>query len=92
MKSIIVASAIVIAIVDIPGVSFACKTDAPVTRAQVRQELVQLEEAGYHPSVSSLHYPDEIQAAQARLTAKNEVTCNSSAYGSSEARGRIISR
>ncbi|KWF37864.1 DUF4148 domain-containing protein [Burkholderia pseudomultivorans] len=42
-----------------------------VTRAQVRNELVQLEQAGYKPSQSSPYYPADIQAAQARVAGDN---------------------
>jgi Domain of unknown function (DUF4148) len=37
-----------------------------VTRAQVRAELVQLEKAGYNLEIKE-NYPDEIQAAEARV-------------------------
>ncbi|MBF3536371.1 DUF4148 domain-containing protein [Burkholderia pseudomallei] len=43
------------------------QSSQPLTRAQVRAELVQLEKAGYHPGVSSPYYPEDIQAAQARV-------------------------
>ena len=47
MKSLIQAVALA-AVLAVPAVSFA-QSDAPVTRAQVRAELVQLEKAGYNP-------------------------------------------
>lgn len=43
------------------------QSSQPLTRAQVRAELVQLEKAGYHPGVSSPYYPEDIQAAKARV-------------------------
>lgn len=43
------------------------QSSQPLTRAQVRAELVQLEKAGYHPGVSSPYYSEDIQAAQARV-------------------------
>jgi hypothetical protein len=39
----------------------------PVTRAQVHDDLVRTEQAGYDPHKVSPHYPADIQAAQARL-------------------------
>jgi opacity protein-like surface antigen len=68
MKSLIKAVAIA-AVLAVPAVSFA-QSNQPVTRAQVRAELVQLEKAGYNPSDSSdAHYPDAVQRAEARVTA-----------------------
>jgi hypothetical protein len=90
MKKIILASAI--AICGIPSSSFACANDAPLTRAQVRQELVRLEEAGYRPNASPLHYPEEIQGAEARVAAKNSAAYGSSPCSNSETGGRTISR
>jgi hypothetical protein len=56
-----------------PVVSFAQESNAPVTRAQVRAELVQLEQAGYRGD-DQAHYPDQIQAAEARVAAQNGVS------------------
>lgn len=54
-----------------PLASFA-QSNQPVTRAQVRAELVQLEQAGYNPSRSSdTTYPADILAAEARVAAQN---------------------
>jgi hypothetical protein len=47
---------------------------SPVTRAEVRAELVQLEKAGYHPGVSSPYYPSDIQAAQARVQGESDTS------------------
>lgn len=70
MKSLIKAVAIA-AVLAIPAVSFA-QSNQPVTRAQVRAELVQLEKAGYRPGAGTeAHYPDELQAAQSRVNAQN---------------------
>jgi hypothetical protein len=52
-----------------PVVSFA-QSNAPVTRAQVRAELVQLQNAGYRGD-DQVHYPERIQAAEARVAAQN---------------------
>ena len=68
MKSLIKAVALA-AVLAVPAVSFA-QSSQPVTRAQVRSELVQLEKAGYVPSNSSdTQYPANIQAAEAKVHA-----------------------
>ncbi|MEX3810725.1 DUF4148 domain-containing protein [Paraburkholderia sp. BR13439] len=74
----LVKSLIVAAIVAVPVVSFA-QSNAPVTRAQVRAELVQLEKAGYNPAADYNTYPQDIQAAEARVSALNGAAA--SAYG-----------
>ncbi|KDR43553.1 DUF4148 domain-containing protein [Caballeronia glathei] len=65
-----------------PTFAFA-QDNGPVTRAQVRAELVQLEKAGYVPSSDRVDYPKNIQAAQARVNAEQGDTV--SAYGPSTA-------
>ncbi|KAB0660436.1 DUF4148 domain-containing protein [Burkholderia diffusa] len=48
-------------------VAFA-QSNAPLTRAQVREELIRLEAAGYDPSKGDDgEYPADIQAALAKL-------------------------
>jgi hypothetical protein len=70
MKSLIKAVALA-AVLAAPVVSFA-QSNEPVTRAQVRAELVQLEKAGYNPSLANDDdYPANIQAAEARVAAQN---------------------
>jgi hypothetical protein len=45
--------------------------DGPVTRAQVLQELVDLESVGYYPAMANeVNYPENVQAAMRRLEAK----------------------
>ncbi|MFP4893236.1 DUF4148 domain-containing protein [Paraburkholderia sp. EG304] len=68
MKTLISAVAIAAALV-VPVASFA-QASQPVTRAQVRAELIQLEKAGYNPSANDVNYPVDIQAAQARVDAQ----------------------
>ena len=69
IKSLIAAVALASALVA-PAVSFA-QSKGPVTRAQVRAELVQLEKAGYHVGDGHTTYPAEIQAAEAKVAAQN---------------------
>jgi len=87
MKSRIQTVAVAVALV-VPVVSFA-QSNGPVTRAQVRAELVQLEQAGYHVGDGDqAHYPDAIQAAEAKVAAQ-QVAANGGyggvANGSSDA-------
>jgi hypothetical protein len=70
MKSLIKAIALA-AILTAPVVSFA-QTNESLTRAQVRNELIQLEKVGYNPATADDYdYPANIQAAEARVAAQN---------------------
>ncbi|SMG59098.1 DUF4148 domain-containing protein [Paraburkholderia susongensis] len=89
MKSLFKAVAIA-AVLAVPAVSFAQSSDQPVTRAQVRSELIQLEHAGYNPSTSNdPNYPADVQAAEQRVQAQNpalaqtqvQPTADTSGYG-----------
>ena len=54
-----------------PVVSIAQST-APVTRAQVRDELIRLAQAGYHAGDGDqTTYPAQIQAAEAKISAED---------------------
>lgn len=54
-----------------PALAFAqadVNANQPKTRAEVKAELQQLEQAGYNPSMSNdASYPQDIQAAEARV-------------------------
>lgn len=52
-----------------PVASFA-QSSQPVSRAQVRADLAQLEKAGYDPH-DWIHYPENIQAAEAKVAEQN---------------------
>ncbi|AXK63940.1 DUF4148 domain-containing protein [Burkholderia sp. IDO3] len=53
------------------GQAAFAQSSAPLTRAQVREELIRLEAAGYEPSKGDDgEYPADIQAAQARVVAQ----------------------
>ncbi|PMS19817.1 hypothetical protein C0Z18_12415 [Trinickia dabaoshanensis] len=73
MKST-VKSIVLAAVVVAPAISFAQPSNVPLTRAQVRHELTQLERAGYNPARKDNMYPADIQAAEARVAAKSEAT------------------
>lgn len=76
MKSLIKSVVIALAVAA-PVASFA-QSNAPVTRAQLRAELVQLEKAGYNPVSDRVDYPARLQAAEARVAAQN---VDAQAYG-----------
>ncbi|MCG5078999.1 DUF4148 domain-containing protein [Paraburkholderia tagetis] len=60
----------IIGILLTPLASFA-QTATPLTRAQVRAQLVQIEKAGYNPArARDNNYPEDIQAAEARVAAQ----------------------
>ncbi|MGA7777122.1 MAG: DUF4148 domain-containing protein [Paraburkholderia sp.] len=92
MKALIKAVALAVVLVA-PVVSFA-QSNEPLTRAQVRDQLIQVEKAGYNPATSNDYdYPANIQAAEARVaaehadaqtaTAQNTATqASASGYGS----------
>lgn len=68
MKSLL--KAVVVAAVFAAPVAVFAQASQPVTRAQVRAELVELEQAGYHPGGEDPYYPADIQAAEARVAAQ----------------------
>ncbi|WP_180735163.1 DUF4148 domain-containing protein [Paraburkholderia sp. PGU19] len=70
------------------------QTDGTVTRAQVRAELQQLEQAGYDPAKGEdPTYPADIQAAEARVSAGNGATgYGGTASGSSSSGSRAVTR
>jgi hypothetical protein len=86
MKSFIFA-AVAASVLAAPIVSFA-QSDSPVTRAEVRTELKQLELAGYEPGAGDeSNYPANIQAAQARISSSNSATGYGGAVSGSSASG-----
>ncbi len=90
MKSLIQAVAVAVALV-VPVASFA-QSNAPVTRAQVRAELVQLEQAGYRPGAANdPHYPDDLLAAEAKVAAQNNAV-GGVVDGASASGHRVVAR
>jgi len=63
MKSLVYA-ALAAAALSAPVLSFAQSNDQPLTRQQVQQEIVQLEQAGFNPAnASTVDFPTNIQTA-----------------------------
>ena len=92
MKSLIQAAVVAVALAA-PVAVFA-QSNAPLTRAQVRAELVQLEKAGYQPGQGdNVSYPAQIQAAEAKVAAQNGATdVGGVANGSSDAGRPAVSK
>ncbi len=79
MKSLI-KTLLVAAVIAVPVASFA-QENQPLTRAEVRAQLVQLEQAGYRPGDGdNTTYPVQIQAAEARVAAEQPAAANTG-YG-----------
>lgn len=73
-----IQAALVAAVVAAPAAAFAQTADTsanvPLTRAQVKAELVQLEQVGYNPAAADdATYPREIEAAEARVAQEHGV-------------------
>jgi hypothetical protein len=52
--------------------TFAQSASVPLTRAQVRANLIRLEQAGYNPSATDdATYPTDIQAAETKVAAQD---------------------
>lgn len=66
MKSLIHIVAVA-AVLAIPASAIA-QSNAPVTRAEARSQLIQIEQAGYNPATAgNVHYPGDAQRAEARI-------------------------
>ncbi|MCP3706932.1 DUF4148 domain-containing protein [Paraburkholderia sp. CNPSo 3274] len=73
----LVQTVVVLTVLAAPVLSFA-QSNSAVTPEQVRAELVQLEQVGYHVGDGdNSSYPADIQAAEARVAAQN----GGSSYG-----------
>ena len=77
MKALI-SAVVLAAAVAAPVASFAQSSQQPLTRAEVRADLARLEKAGYDPLSDRQNYPNNIQAAEARVHAED---ANASGYG-----------
>jgi len=60
-----------------PDLSVAAAEQASgLSRAQVRAQLVQIEKAGYNPAADNTQYPNNIEAAEARVAMQDDVASN----------------
>lgn len=79
------------AAVSAPALCFA-QSNPPVTRADVRADLVRVEQAGYNPnSGSDIHYPADIQAAEAKIAAQDDQPLTTQAVGGVAQNGNTAS-
>ena len=84
MNALIKQIAVAVALISPVAASFA-QSNQPLTREQVRADLVRVEKAGFNP-LDRLHYPENIQAAEQRVAAQADVAqaqANTSGYGPS---------
>lgn len=79
MKNLISAVAVA-ALLAVPAISFA-QSNQPLTRAQVRAQLVELENAGYRPAADAMYYPQNLQAAEQRVEQEKLAQGGTSGYG-----------
>ena len=81
MKKALICLALAAGALSAPVLSFA-QSNAPMTRAEVRADLVRVEQAGYNPARSNdNNYPADIQAAEAKIAAQNDQQQVAQAYG-----------
>jgi uncharacterized protein YjaZ len=84
------ATVIIAAALAIPATaSFA--QNQPLTRAEVKAQLVQAEQAGYNPNADNITYPAQIQAADAKIAAQNGQNSYGGVADTSSASGRGVS-
>ena len=87
MKTLI--QVIVVAATLAAPVAVFAQSNQPLTRAQVREELAQIEKAGYNPARSNPYeYPANVQAAEARVAAQNSAV--GGAVDSSSQQGHAV--
>ncbi|WP_250511415.1 DUF4148 domain-containing protein [Caballeronia sp. GACF4] len=91
MSKFLVSLAFAVSAVAAPAMSYA-QSNQPVTRAEVRADLVRLEKAGYKPAVNDdATYPADIQAAEAKVAASYAATHGTSDVGGAALTGASAS-
>ena len=69
MSRLLLSILVAASAVAVPAYSFA-QSNQPLTRAEVRADLVRVEQAGYSPGRGDdIDYPADIQAAEAKVAA-----------------------
>jgi hypothetical protein len=79
------ATLAVVATLALPMAAFAQQSQGGLTRAEVRAQLVELEQTGWRPSEEGPNYPNEVQAAEAKVAAKHAAETRVAASGSNNA-------
>jgi hypothetical protein len=86
MKATYLSAVVIAAALSIPALASA-QSNAPLTRAEVKAQLVALEQTGYSPASNNINYPQDIQAAEHAVgnqpvnTSYGPSTAGSSAQG-----------
>ena len=81
---------VISSVLALPAFALAQQTNGPVTRDQVRNDLRQVEAAGYSPAAGEdAQYPTDIQAAQARVQGSAQTGLGGTTSGTSQS-GRPI--
>ena len=80
MKTLICLTLAVSALAS-PALTFAQTTSGQLTRAQVRADIIRVEQAGYRPGGGDNDYPVEIQAAEAKIAEQDGAQASSSQTG-----------
>jgi hypothetical protein len=75
-----VPAVVIASIIAAPALEFA-QDNTQVTRAAVKADLQQMEQAGYNPAADRTTYPEHAQAAEQRVEAERGVSATS--YGPS---------
>ncbi|WP_309297529.1 DUF4148 domain-containing protein [Caballeronia novacaledonica] len=75
--------AFVVALACSASISALAQSDARLTRAQVRAQLVELQRAGWDPRWDNWTYPAGLQRAQARVDARRDAVAGVSQPSSS---------
>jgi uncharacterized membrane protein len=88
MKNATLSAVILAAALSVPVLASAQST-APVTRAEVKAQLIQLEKVGYEPAQNDLNYPSNLQAAQRAVNNQTDASYGPSTAGSSSHSVRI---
>jgi hypothetical protein len=71
MKALLFLPLVFSAITIDPALSFAQGTSSQLTRAQVRADLIRVEQAGYRMGIGNdPDYPADVQAAEAKVVAE----------------------
>jgi hypothetical protein len=83
MKTLICVTLVVSALAS-PVLTFAQSSSVQLSRAQVRAEIVSVEQAGYRPGGGDNDYPVEIQAVEAKIAAQADAEGGAAQIGSSQ--------
>ncbi|WP_322011231.1 DUF4148 domain-containing protein [Paraburkholderia sp. J12] len=86
-------NAIALSILALASAGFASAASAQaLTRAEVRADLIRVEQAGYSPSIGNdVNYPEDIQAAEAKIAVQDSQRATNDAVGGATMTGTSAS-